>query len=253
MLAIAAAWLTVSEAAAMSFSGSFEFQWLNAPGNQHREMKLLSQVSFTDKAGKEWVVPAGAVVDGASIPPVLWSFAGSPFVGNYRRPSVVHDHFCDLHTLPASEVHKMFLDAMEADGVGLLERITKYAAVSAYSVVGGQCGLREDPLVALAERQDFQTFRKTDELNVYIRSLQAPGGRRSDIETRAQVIESLAEVENPRTFNALTAFRRVPSEENYRSLEVAISTEQPDETELDELILLANAAVPEGSIELDVQ
>ena len=51
-------------------------------------MILLEDVSFTSK-GKIWTAPAGSVIDGASIPRFFWRVIGSPFIGYYRRASVV--------------------------------------------------------------------------------------------------------------------------------------------------------------------
>ena len=34
-------------------------------------------------------------MDGASIPRALWTLVGSPYRGDYRRASIVHDQACD--------------------------------------------------------------------------------------------------------------------------------------------------------------
>ncbi len=245
--------LGMTAAQAQSFQGSFEFRWQNAPANTHRDMELLSGVSFKDKAGKVWVVPKGTTIDGASIPPALWSFAGSPFTGNYRRASVIHDHFCDTRTEFASDVHKMFRGAMEADGVGMLERLSKYLAVSAYSVVTGACGKREDSLNDLFSIDDFEGMSTSNELRAQLESFQVDAGNLDSVDARTGTIAAIAQVENPLTFAALTEFRRIPSEQNFAALETAVRAEQPSEQESDELLLLANATVPEGSIALPAE
>lgn len=73
------------------------------------------------------------------------------------------------------------------------------------------------------------------------------------VASRADTIKSIAKIENPLTFAALTEFRRIPSNQNYATLETAIKAEQPTEAEADQLVLLANATVPEGSISLPGQ
>jgi len=61
-----------------------------------RRMKLIDPFAFTDPRGKDWKVPAGYdQMNGASIPRPLWSLIGTPFTGDYRRASIVHDHACD--------------------------------------------------------------------------------------------------------------------------------------------------------------
>lgn len=117
-----------SSAAQGTFTGRVAVEWLVGE-TPERNMRLLEPFAFKDAKGKEWAVPAGTVVDGASIPPGLWSIAGSPFTGNYRRASVVHDYFCDQKTEAWLDVHRMFYAAMIAGGVGELEAKVFYAAV----------------------------------------------------------------------------------------------------------------------------
>ena len=73
-----------------------------------RKMQLICPVIFTDKQGKKWTAKAGDCVDGASIPKFFWRFIGSPFVGRYRRPSVIHDVYCESKTEPCEKVHALF-------------------------------------------------------------------------------------------------------------------------------------------------
>lgn len=237
-----------SAEAAQGFNGTFEFSWLAEPANKHREMKLLSNVSFTDAAGKQWNVPKDTTIDGASIPPALWSFAGSPFVGNYRRASVIHDHFCDLKTEVAADVHIMFREAMEIDGVPYLERQSKYLAVSAYSIVTGACGKPENSFEFWLDNGLIDGFVKSDDLVAALETLQENATDAGTIGSRADSIIELAKVENPVTFQALAEFRRTPSTENFDKLEFAVQAEKPDDKEAEALSALVNATVPEGSL-----
>lgn len=116
-------------AQAQSFSGDFEFAWLDTPNGGHRDMRVLKTVKFKDGNGKVWTVPSKSIIDGASIPRLLWTIAGSPFVGKYRRASVIHDHYCDIRTELQSEVHLMFKEAMFSDGASWWEANSKYTAV----------------------------------------------------------------------------------------------------------------------------
>lgn len=80
-----------------TFSGEPEARWLTESSVPDRRMYLLTEFSFTDPDQKEWLVPAGYDrMDGASIPRSLWSLVGSPYTGDYRRASIVHDLACDL-------------------------------------------------------------------------------------------------------------------------------------------------------------
>lgn len=96
------------------FSNRVETEWLS----DGRSMRLLSDLTFRDSRCRDWTAPAGSVVDGASIPRFFWRAIGSPFVGRYRRASVLHDVYCQSKQLPSPMVHRMFRDAMRTDGVG---------------------------------------------------------------------------------------------------------------------------------------
>ena len=111
------------------FQGQVVVAWLQTEAGPDRDMRLMERFAFRDPNGTEWSVPAGAVINGASIPRVLWTLVGSPFVGDYRRASVVHDHFCRVKTKPWQAVHRMFYDAMLAGGVSVSRAKTMYAAV----------------------------------------------------------------------------------------------------------------------------
>ncbi|NQY67685.1 MAG: DUF1353 domain-containing protein [Flavobacteriales bacterium] len=83
---------------AQRFSGYPKTVWIGnpkGPGNKdvYRGMTLLEAFSYTDKRGKKWTSPEGCYVNGATIPEFLWSRVGSPFTGEYRRASVIHDYY----------------------------------------------------------------------------------------------------------------------------------------------------------------
>jgi hypothetical protein len=120
--------------AALAPSGKFEgrvvVEWLSNAVPE-RDMRLLEPFAFIDSGGKRWQVPAGAVINGASIPQSVWSLVGSPYTGNYRRASVVHDYYCDTRSEPWEQVHRMFYAAMMAGGVNEAQAKVFYAAVYA--------------------------------------------------------------------------------------------------------------------------
>lgn len=94
-----------------------------------RSALLLSSFEFIDKQGKKWVAPKGVTVNGASIPHVFWSIVGSPWTGRYREASVVHDYFCVTRTETWQTVHRLFYEAMLANGVNEIQAKIMYAAV----------------------------------------------------------------------------------------------------------------------------
>ena len=107
------------------FIGAVNTRWLTLS----REMQLLNDFSFIDKNGHQWLAEKGSIIDGASIPRVVWSLVGSPFSGKYRRASVIHDVYCKTKTRPHKKVHKMFYEAMIADGVPKIKAKMMYRAV----------------------------------------------------------------------------------------------------------------------------
>ena len=69
------------------FYGSVKAEFLK----DGRNMRLLERFTYLDPYCRSWEAPAGAVVDGASIPMFAWSIIGGPFEGKYREASVIHD------------------------------------------------------------------------------------------------------------------------------------------------------------------
>jgi uncharacterized protein DUF1353 len=107
------------------YNGQVEARW----ENDGRTMSLLSELHYTDPEGIVWIAPAGSVVDGASIPRVLWSFMGGPFDGKYRNASVLHDVAYDQKTRPWPQCDRMFYNAMRCSGVSATEAKTMYYAL----------------------------------------------------------------------------------------------------------------------------
>ena len=110
-----------------TFSGEVITRWDD--DGDARTMRLVEPFEFTDPDGLVWSVPAGAPIDGASIPRPLWTIVGSPFVGAYRRATVIHDYYCDTKERGWRETHLVFYDAMLTSGVGSTRAKQMFAAV----------------------------------------------------------------------------------------------------------------------------
>jgi hypothetical protein len=89
------------------FEGKVKTEWIEAD----RKMQLLEDFGYVDGKGERWPAPKGSIIDGASIPQVLWTVAGSPYTGEYRNASVVHDVACVKRDRPWQDVHRMFYEA----------------------------------------------------------------------------------------------------------------------------------------------
>ena len=73
--------------------------------------------------------------DGASVPQCLWSFGFSPMTGGYQRSACLHDALYASEYFDRDICDKLFLEAMESEGVGYMKRYSMYYAVRAF---GGQ-------------------------------------------------------------------------------------------------------------------
>lgn len=111
------------------FEGEVVTRWLTQPDGDDRNMELVQPFAYVDPRGKRWEAAAGRIINGATIPRLLWSTVGPPYVGKYRRASVVHDVACEDQVESSRAVHRMLYDAMRCDGVGPVEAIVLYYAV----------------------------------------------------------------------------------------------------------------------------
>src|SRR5690242_16049686 len=101
-----------------TFSGEPRTLWLTQDG-EDRDMRLLERFTFTDPSGTLWDAPVDSVIDGASIPRALWTLVGSPYTGDYRRASIVHDVACDRAGTDMQKrraADRMFYHACRAGG-----------------------------------------------------------------------------------------------------------------------------------------
>ena len=121
------AWLLQQAPERGHFVGEVVVRWLEQDGVD-RDMELVQPFVYVDPSGKRWAVPSGAIVNGASIPQSLWMF-GSPYTGDYRRASVVHDYHCTIRTEAWRLVHRMFLNAAIDGGLAIVSAKTMYAGI----------------------------------------------------------------------------------------------------------------------------
>ena len=115
-----------------TFTDDPEVVWLTERRAPDRGMRLLAPFSFIDPAGKTWGVPAAYVVNGASIPRALWTLVGSPYTGDYRRASIVHDKACDDakgNSRARRAADRIFYHACRAGGCSVAEATLLYIGV----------------------------------------------------------------------------------------------------------------------------
>ena len=113
------------------FSGDPRTYWVTEAGSD-RHMRLLEEFWFRDPDGRVWRTPSDYWIDGASIPRALWTLVGSPYTGDYRRASVVHDKACDEAVgdpTARRAADRMFYHACRAGGCAVIEATLLYIGV----------------------------------------------------------------------------------------------------------------------------
>lgn len=114
------------------FSGEPQTLWLTEDGTDDRKMSLLKDFWFKDPKGKKWEAHKDDKVDGASIPRALWTLLGSPYTGDYRRASIVHDVACNKAGDNADKrlaADRMFYYACRAGGCSIWQATLLYIGV----------------------------------------------------------------------------------------------------------------------------
>jgi len=105
------------------------------------DMKELQDelLTFRDSHGVEWVAPKGTLTDGASVPRLVLPLTDDRFSREFLKAAVVHDAYCQeenktrtpkqFHARPWKQVHRMFYEAMIADGTSEVKAKIMLAAV----------------------------------------------------------------------------------------------------------------------------
>lgn len=90
---------------------------------------LLAPLVYTTKAGERIVVPVGFDTDFASVPrlPFMFWFFGD----RAHAAAVIHDYLYRLRDRSRAEADAIFLEAMEASGIGFFSRMAMYYGVRA--------------------------------------------------------------------------------------------------------------------------
>lgn len=149
------------------FLGEPQTLWLKGPGAD-RNMQLLEPFSYQDPKDRLWAVESGYTIDGASIPRALWSLIGSPYTGNYRRASIVHDKACDgADAAQRRAADRMFFYACRCGGCSWVEAMALYIGVRIGANLqrvaawqsGASVGARTDFLRSAADDRIEADFR----------------------------------------------------------------------------------------------
>jgi len=140
------------------FVGTVKAEWIK----HDREMRLLEDFAYIDPFDNEWKAPKGSIIDGASIPRILWTTIGSPFTGEYREASVVHDVACVEKNRPWKSVHRMFYYASRLGGVGNIRGKIMYAAVRKFGPRWDEDGtpIKLAPVTMAEQERELEAIKK---------------------------------------------------------------------------------------------
>lgn len=140
---------------------AFEFSDSGPYDPGHTEFRLVEPYVYIAADGRRFTVPAGAIVNGASIPQPVWSWIGGPWSGAYRNAAVLHDFMCEQPSISSEQTHALFLEAMLASGVE-----PRIARVMHRAVLLG--GPRWDMVDGVAVQRDRSRFTDRDLLRVLV-------------------------------------------------------------------------------------
>lgn len=129
------------------FSGNPRTEWLSDEG-EDRDMRVIEPFWYLDPEGRRWDVPAGTIINGASIPRTLWSSVGSPYTGHYRRAALVHDAAVGREGVLRPEADTMFHFACLCGGCSVLQAKLLYAGVRLGTWASTQLVFTAEPLAA---------------------------------------------------------------------------------------------------------
>ncbi|RYY21059.1 MAG: DUF1353 domain-containing protein [Cytophagaceae bacterium] len=158
------------------FSDTPKIEFIDTPNAPNRSVRVMDDFSFTEAAnGTVWDAPVGSLVDGASIPRVLWSLVGSPFTGDYVYASIVHDVACDTRARPWRDTHYMFYLACLAGGTRRGRAKLMYLAVRNFGPRWPQPAPTEQPQPgpieplkpALTEQLAFSSLVQEDAVDLH--------------------------------------------------------------------------------------
>jgi len=143
------------------FSGEPQALWLTEDGTEDRKMKIIENFWFLDPDDKKWPANKDSVIDGASIPRALWTLVGSPYTGDYRRASIVHDIACDEaggNDAKRRAADRMFYHACRAGGCSIWQATLLYIGVR----IGAWLPNVDTWRVAAATERAGPRIRRTD-------------------------------------------------------------------------------------------
>ena len=114
----------------MPFLTSFKIDFIPSSDN----IQLTAPLAYScPRTTQTYIVPAGFISDGASIPRVLWPLIGRPFDHRWRKEAVLHDFFyrAPVDIVDRKTADLMFYDSLRANGLRRSKAQAMYLGVRA--------------------------------------------------------------------------------------------------------------------------
>lgn len=89
---------------------------------------VTERAMYVDPEGVVWEIYPGDIINGLSVPRFFWRLCW-PYEEKTREASAFHDVYCGLKSRPSSQVHRMFYNAMRANGTSALVAYLRYIPV----------------------------------------------------------------------------------------------------------------------------
>jgi len=92
--------------------------------------RLGERLVFLQGNGTEWISPAGAILDGRSVPSLFVKVIGHPFESTFRKSAVTYDYAVKIKQHSWETAQRMFQEALLAEGISESDAKVMYLLLS---------------------------------------------------------------------------------------------------------------------------
>jgi len=94
-----------------------------------KQLEVLINDFYYKDDNVDIIIPAGSVNDGATIPRILWTTTGSPFLPEFRKASIIHDYLYKTGLYSKKIADKTFHKLLRQNDVSKFTAYKMYLAV----------------------------------------------------------------------------------------------------------------------------
>ena len=114
------------------FTNKLKLEKISADSNEYKPifiLKLKDDFFYKDSYGHTWKAYSGDIIDGSSIPLVIWELYGSLLSSNFVNAVVIFETACNRREHTWEITHEMFYEAMLTCKVDEINAKIIYAGV----------------------------------------------------------------------------------------------------------------------------